>query len=232
MLPKSIDIIPKAFLGSAEIGSVSVVLPDVETPTPTKDDSDSEYDEDEQLYKAINHKKSKDQSTHIPILQLTSSTLCVITPNFQNVIINNLVARKLVSEFQGKVSKSWITLSPCSLNNGQTLNKLDVFNDGIRELPESYNFVPYLKPPHFITGIGASFNSVLNITENSKFVSLVLNADGQPGYEKLDNDSIVDAAYVLVDFLIKDQSAKEKVLGNISKSVRKFTSYSGGGMYL
>lgn len=216
-----------------QIGSIKIETPkNTETETETKNiDSDSDYDEDEQLYKAIKSSKNADEEIPIPILQLIGSpTIFIVTPHFTNVIANFEIAEKLVQNV--KVNKSWITLSPCNLNNGQTISKLEKDPlDGVS--PNSpYSSVPFLKPPHFITGIAASFNSIINTTKEQQLFSLALNSDGQPGFEKLDNDALIDTTYVLVDLIVKDEKEKEGVLNKISKSVRKFNSYSNSGMYL
>ncbi|CAK7894953.1 hypothetical protein CAAN1_10S03290 [[Candida] anglica] len=237
VIPSSIKVVEDGLVGR-KIGSIRIYYK-VEPKVDAKigdDDEEEDYDEDEQLYKVIVEGKSNTyEETIIPIVHSLNS-ISIVVPNFKNVIANNFLARKLIEQFDSIITKSWITLAPCHLNNGQTLSKLEASQVKITgkgsKIPESYTFVPKLNPPHFITGISASVNSVLNLQKEPKLVSLVLNADGQPGYEKLDSDAIMDAAYVVGDFITIDAAGKEKYIQAISKQVRKFNSYSNSGMYL
>lgn len=213
---------------AAAVGTIALLHGTAATTT-TVDDKESDYDEDEQLYRSI-LKPAAHQDTAIPIYYSVqrSAAYCIV-PQFSNVITYNIVARQLVNHFDGKVHKSWVTVAPCSLNNGHTLARLNSANP---EAPSAFDLVPYLQPPHFITGVAASVNSVVNLVDGASLVCLVLNSDGQPGYEKLSTDAMIDAASVLAEFVTTDPQQKDQVVQFVSKAVRKFNNYSSSGMYL
>ncbi|EAZ63613.2 hypothetical protein PICST_51170, partial [Scheffersomyces stipitis CBS 6054] len=238
--PSTIGIISANFPRTRAVGKVSITYPELYAaatenseaePSKTEDASKDYYDEDEQLYSAIEHKviQSKYAQTEIPLYYSeTNKSLSVTFPHFANVITYSLIARALVSKLNP--SKTWITLAPCSLNNNQTLSKL-VINEKVVK-SEYYNAIPDLKPPHFVTGIVASVISQLNLSPESRLLALVLNSEGQSGFEKSDNDAIVDAAVVVADVLHFDERVKEEYLKKVSLSVRKFNGFSNSGMYI
>ena len=224
--PTSLGVLINLFASKA-VGSIRISSKAQETEEAS--DNDDDYDEDTQLYKSMN-KSVLFKSVEFPILHLDTkvSVLAILVPYFLNSIAYNVLARALRDDL--RVSHSWITLSPSSLNNGQSLNRLDGGDVSNRKLPKnstkSYFQVPKLEPPHSVTGIAAALNSVLY--PDNVFVSLILNSDGQIGFERTDSDSIVDAAYVLSELVLADNDYTKTV----SKAIRKFNSTNNAGMYL
>ncbi|ODV70262.1 hypothetical protein HYPBUDRAFT_118481 [Hyphopichia burtonii NRRL Y-1933] len=229
LAPKNISVIIDSLPQRKAIGSIRVSYPELKVQTTTQESTEDDYDEDEQLYNAIHesNSSSKYSDLEIPINVYSGSIAGIVVPHFTNAITYNILSRRIIEAFDSMVKKDWITLSPCSINNNQSLNKLSISTSN-----SLLEMIPNLKPPHFITGIGASIISELNnLGGTSSFIPLVLNSEGQPGFEKVSNDAIVDSGYVLSEILIKDHY-KDDYLKKISSSVRKFNSYSNSGMYL
>ncbi|KAI3406942.1 hypothetical protein KGF56_000235 [Candida oxycetoniae] len=190
-------------------------------------ESATTYDEDEQLYEAMKHESLKSRfppKLELPIY-LTKGVLSIVVPHFENVIIYNLLARQVVKHLD--LNKEWILLAPSNLNNNQTINKLQLYADNANPV---INNVPLLRPPHVITGFCAALLSQLNIVEAPLATALVLDSEGPLGFEKSDNDAIVDTATVLSSlFNIKNG---EEYVKNVSLKVRKLNGYSNLGMYI
>lgn len=222
--PHTTRIIVEAIPETVPCGNVTVRYPEIGKIIATTFNPD-EYDEDEQLYSAITEKSLKDRFTEydIPLVQY-GKTVAVTVPHFTNSIAANVVAAQLVDFFGDKVDQ-WITLSPCPLNNNETVNK---FLLGTATGTGTIDSVPNIKPPHFITGISGAVNSNLSV-KKANLISLVLNAEGQPGFEKLDNDSIIDTSHLVAELLDIKQS---QYLKTVSLSARKFNGYSNSGMYI
>lgn len=178
-----------------------------------EEQEEEDYDEDEQLYSAILAKtlRSKYPDHRLELVQ-HGDAVSVVVPHFANAIVNHLVARQLAKAVSAEV---YLTLSPCSIQT--TLSKLPGTDVA------ALDAVPLLRPPHFITGFGAALAA-----ETTNRVALVLNAEGQPGFEKLDPDALVDAAYILARVL----DAGDLYPSAVSRAVRKFNSYSNSGMYI
>ncbi|EGV61526.1 hypothetical protein PSN45_000203 [Yamadazyma tenuis] len=219
--PQTVKVITET-IGGTKCGEIFIKYPEI--PKIVSDSVEDEYDEDEQLYSAIMEKSLKDKFTEftIPIL-VHQNSLTVVVPHQTNAVAINALSDKLVEFFSSKIT-NWITLAPCQLNNNQTLNKFSIGSES-----ELVNSIPTVQPPHFITGIGASVTSTLALTEGVRLVSLILNAEGQPGYEKIDPDSIIDASHVVAELIGLERDAFIK---RVSLSVRKFNSYSTSGMYI
>lgn len=162
-----------------------------------------DYDEDEQLYNAM--KLVKYPNYNIPIYKFNGNFVIII-PHISNTIVINKLSEVLVN----LDIKSWITLAPSNIP--QSLNQVGILDFKL----------PHMKPPHFITGISASINSNL-YKKGKKFVGLILRGEGQPGFEIIDGDAMVDVAYVLESHYHID------LVKHVSTKVRKFT-YSG--MYI
>lgn len=208
------------------IGSITVTYPQIETQldsAPTEDD----FDEDEQLYSAVDTQvlQRKYPSTAIPILLIDDSqTVAIIVPHFVNTIAERLVAKKiaLISTAESQI----MTFAPCQINNNLTISRLDMS-------PKWFQEVPLLQPPHVITGISAALISELSKTDFdfTRLGSLVLNAEGQPGFEKIDADAMMDAADQSANFLV-GVKYKDEFLNQLSLTVRKVNSAVTSGMYL
>lgn len=232
VVPGTISIISDLLPGK-KVGTVKIHYAKEQTS-----EEDDDYHEDEQLYAAVRQREfdSKFPNEELTIFAHTNFWTIVV-PHFTNIITTNLLAKKLAEI----CPSTWITLAPCSINNNQSLNKmssekLNIEAPKLDTLDSKSNTslanillaVPTLKPPHFITGIAASITSQ-NVSKC--MLTLVLNSEGQPGFEKSDNDAIIDAAYVLGEILL-DGPLRELYLKKVSLSVRKFNGYSNSGMYI
>lgn len=232
--PKTIIVLPSTIsilqdqLKFESIGLINIDYPELYESIDKS--NELEYDEDEQLYVALKNQnlKNKYPKLDIPIVGNEDNSILSITiPHFFNSITYNLLAREIIKVF--KDTHYWIILAPCGLNNNQSINKL--YSGEHYKGKELLDQVPDLKPPHAITGIAGSMVSQLNLNSENKVTCLVLNSEGQPGFEKSDNDSIVDTSYLLVNLIdIHDQ---QEYLNAISNKVRKFNgAFSNLGMYI
>lgn len=219
VLPQTISILSES-VKAKQIGEIAIEYKKVEEVA-----DEEEYDEEEYLYNAIAN-KVKYPSLKVPILKFNRS-LFITVPYFQSTITYNFLA----SELESKLKGTWIILSPSSLNNNQSLNVLYNENSTVLSLPH-IGEIPFLKPPHFITGIGGSLVSRLNVRSPENVLSVILNSEGQPGFEKSDSDSIVDAAYVLSEIVSKVAVEREDYVKGVSFAVRKFNGFSNLGMYI
>ncbi|RLV90573.1 hypothetical protein JA1_004499 [Spathaspora sp. JA1] len=201
VIPKTISILQEELLDE-KAGSIKVDYP--ELSLQLSEEQAQSYDEDEQLYSAIRQREinTKYPTIEIPIYSVDKRNLVLTVPHFPNTITYNILARQLVKVFNPLVTGSWIVLAPCSMNNNQTIAIMESHTDPLLDL------VPILTPPHTITGISAAIISQL--PPNSKLISLVLNSEGQPGFEKSDNDAIVDICVILGSVLELDN--KEEYL--------------------
>ncbi|EGW33751.1 uncharacterized protein SPAPADRAFT_59115 [Spathaspora passalidarum NRRL Y-27907] len=217
VIPKTISILQDELSSLTQVGTVKIEYP--ELVQTTSEESQLDYDEDEQLYSAIRQREldTKYPTAQIPIYSISNGNVVLTVPHFYNTIAYNVLARQLV-----KVGnpKQWILLSPCSMNNNQTI--------AILESNPLLEVIPVLTPPHTVTGISAAIISQL--PPSAKLIPLVLNSEGQPGFEKSDNDAIIDICVILGEVLqIED---KEDYLKRVSSKVRKFNGYSNLGMYI
>lgn len=187
----------------------------------------NDFDEDEQLYTAVDTQAflRKYPSTVIPIYRVDGTqTVAIIIPHFVNTIAERLVAKKLVL-LLGSKSQA-LTLSPCQINNYLTISRLDMS-------PQLFQEVPILQPPHVVTGISAAFVSEFTKVYHNiaRLGALVLNSEGQPGFEKIDADAIIDAAEQSANFIVGAKN-KDEYLKSLSQTVRKVNSAVTSGMYL
>jgi len=214
-----------ASLGGEPIGSIEVFYPEINAVQEADDAVEEDYDEDEQLYSAMAKSSlaNKFPSTSIPVVLLDSTAILLTIPYFSNAITYNVLAKSIVSTIK---CHKWLTLAPAPLNNNHTLNKLYVDNE-LNNV--NLRNVPNLAPPHFVTGISAAVVSQLRLTSHANYAMIVLQSEGQPGFEKSDSDAIVDAAYTLSSLLLHNS---HDYVAAVSLVVRKFNPYSNSGMYL
>lgn len=228
--PMTTKILIDAIPDKSPCGSISIRYPDIEklmNKKPVDHGDHEDYDEDEQLYSAMTEQSLKHRFTEldIPIYHHQTNHLMIIVPHITNSIAINMLGNALVEFFNDQIAH-WVTISPCPLNNNETVNKFI-----IAESNDIIDAIPHIKPPHFITGISGAINSNLYVRKNpSNLVSLILNAEGQPGFEKLDNDSIIDASHIISELLTIN--TPEKYHKAVSLSARKFNGYSNSGMYI
>lgn len=212
---------------SKTVGTIDISYPQLQIPVAKTADNDEEddYDEDEQLYSAIVDKtlSSKYPSQTIDIKLYSGGVIGVVVPHFTNTIVTNLLARQLVKKLSALKAEYWVVLSPCGLDT-LTVTKLEILQPSTEKIVDE---IPVLKPPHFVTGIGGAVISELN-SQQVKALGLVLNSEGQSGYEKIDIQSLIDASSILGKLL----GQGEKYLKGVSLAVRKFNGYSNSGMYI
>lgn len=222
VVPKSVGVILEG-VTKKTLGFVTVKYPQLATETEAED----EYDEDEQLYHAVNKGalQRKYEEAEIAVYQfgLQDTVLGVVVPHFVNSIAEKLVAKEIAA--WASASAQWFVAAPCLLSNDHSMCRLDLSTDVFAN-------VALLQPPHFITGIGAALVAELAKEDKLKNVgALVLKAEGQPGYEKVDADSIMDAAEALLRYLVGKPN-KDAYVKSLSQSVRKINSGATSGMYI
>lgn len=225
VLPQSIKVVLDCVADRKPAGSIKVEYPQLEA----ENDENEEYDEDEQLYSAVNREATsrKYQSAEIAVFSLAAAadsgeSLALVVPHLTNPIAEKLVAAQVAK--LALDGAQWIVLAPCPLNNGTSLSRLDV---GGR-----FSEVPALQPPHFITGIGAAVVGELAQQKRLDSTSvLVLNAEGHPGYEKIDADSIMDAVEV-IGAQVVGSASRNSYIRKVSQGVRKINSAATSGMYI
>lgn len=223
VVPKTVSVILDQVKSRKVVGSL-----EIDFPLASADVADAaEYDEDEQLYQAMaaeaNRRKYPKKSISVFLLRENSPVLGVIVPHFANPIVERVVADAISAKLT-KVG-SWIVLSPCLLNNGISVCRLDLGSP-------LFTSVPTVQPPHFISGIGAAVISSLRSRDlllNAG--SLVLNAEGHPGFEKVDAESIMQAAAIVAPYLVEEKDVK-KFLAGLSLEVRRLNSAVTSGMYI
>lgn len=206
------------------VGHISVKYEQLESA-----ETEGEFDEDEQLYSAarLDASRRKYPDVEIPFYEISEprqkSVLAIVVPHSINAIAEKEIASVIVA--LAPSAETYITLAPCQLNNGVSINRLDLSTDIFQE-------VPLIRPPHFITGIGASVVSALSKENKTGSIgALVLNSEGHPGYEKVDADAIMDAASETYRELFDADHATHYVK-KLSGVVRKVNSASTSGMYL
>lgn len=206
------------------IGNITVTYSKLDAQ---ENDAEDEFDEDEQLYSAVNSQAflRKYSSTEIPVFEIEDlHTLALIIPHFPNIIVEKLVAKKIIS--LARPHTFWLTLAPCQINSNLSVCRIDQSSTLCTEAPQ-------LQPPHFITGICAAIVSELskNGVDTANVATLVLNSEGQPGFEKIDADALMDAASQGASILVGEK-AKPGFLSTLSLSVRKINSSLTSGMYI
>lgn len=224
IVPHTISLIQDQLPKRVKIGEITIDYASLMKDLSVEEQE--EYDEDEQLYTALENEalKNKFKTEVIPVY-LSNGILSVVVPHFANIIAYNLLARKLVQQLQPL--KSWILLAPSNLNNNQSINQLPLTSDTTSLVLSQ---VPVLRPPHSVTGITAAILSQLNLSGATNVITLVLNSEGHLGFEKSDNDAIVDTAYVISDIVATLD--KQEYVKSISSKVRKFNGYSNLGIYV
>lgn len=223
IVPHTLSLIQEQLPNKAITGEIAIDYLNLIKDLSTEDQE--EYDEDEQLYAALENKalKNKFKKEKIPVY-LSNGVLSMVVPHFTNTITYNVLARQLVQHL--KPLKSWILLAPSNLNNNQTISKLPLESDTSSSVLSQ---VPVLRPPHSITGTTAAILSQLNLSGVTNVTTLILNSEGHLGFEKSDNDAIVDTAFVLGDIIA---TSKQEYVKRISSEVRKFNGYSNLGIYI
>ncbi|KAM3125660.1 hypothetical protein CJJ07_003703 [Candidozyma auris] len=225
VVPRNIGVIVEMVTEKKVAGHISVSYPQLHEMVPSE-----EYDEDAQLYSAVNlealQRRFKDERIPIFALDETGNGFAVVVPHFINPIAENKVAREIIK--LGTHITSWVALAPSPLNNGTSICKLDTNSSA----DQSFEKIPQMKPPHYVTGIVAGMTSCLFQKRQLGNASvLVLNAEGHSGFEKVDADSVMDAADLVAKYLVREQN-KKSYIKQLSARVRKINSGITSGMYL
>lgn len=225
VVPKNIGIVIETIPEKNIVGHIAVEYPQLSEIVPTE-----EYDEDSQLYSAVNlealQRRFKAEKIPIYAFGKSGTGFAIVVPHFMNPIAENKVASEIAK--LGTTITSWIALAPSPLNNGTSVCKLDIS----LSTDASFEGVPKIKPPHYITGIVAAVTS--RLFQNRQLGSasvLVLNAEGHLGFEKVDADLVMDAAELVGRYLVGKQN-KASYLKLLSAHVRKINSGLTLGMYL
>lgn len=232
IIPRSAVIVPQTiavFVQQAPksiIGNISVQYPQIASEQDTSP-NEEDYDDDEQLYTAVDTQAllRKYPSNNIPIYLIEgTNTVAIVVPHFTNIITEKLIAKKIT--LIGDIKTQWLTLSPCQINNSLSICRLDLSS-------ELFQDVPLLEPPHFVTGITAAVLAELSRRRpgGAGVGALVLNSEGQPGFEKIDADSLMDAAEQGASILVGEKNSRE-YLKSLSLSIRKVNSVVTPGMYI
>lgn len=230
--PTCVVVVPSTIASFVEkaptttVGIITVRYAQLDRSTD-QDVLDDDFDENEQLYSVLNMQAllRKYPNVDIPVYHVTDTkTLAVVVPRFTNVYVEKLLAKKIA--LLGDEQTQWLTLAPCQINNNLSICRLDTS-------PENFKEVPLLQPPHVVTGISAALISEMAKSKGdlTKVFALVLNSEGQPGFEKVDADALMDAAEKGACMLVgKDR--KVAYLKALSLSVRKISSADSYAMYI
>lgn len=204
--PHNTKLLVKSLPKGQKTGTIKIKFP----KSIVEDVTEDTFDEDEQLYTAMEGKiKTNSYGTYeIEIWKNTDSIISVVVPHFKEVIVNNMLSRKLVEKFCDLV-QSWVILSLCEIKYGDILNRLDI-ND-INEQAKVYSSVPSLKPPHFISGISACLHAQLKRRPGTLLFSIVVRSEGSLGYERINVESLLEAGYVLAKIFGKDFDYKSYI---------------------
>ncbi|KAK6461257.1 hypothetical protein DFJ63DRAFT_315059 [Scheffersomyces coipomensis] len=239
--PSTLSSLPDSFGSEKSVGSIAIKydLADLVPPKASDDevvDDDEDYNIIEQLYSA--NKINKFETSSLDPIDIkfhqveNHSIISIVIPRYSNIITFNLLGKAIVEKLALIVKHDWILLTPCSLNNGSTISKLELSSKK-EEKDDAHKLIldsiPNLKPPHFITGIAASVLSQLNILETKSVLTLVVDSEGHSGFEKSNSDAVVDAAFVVGSILL---SSPDDYMLNVSKKVRKLNGFSNSGMYI
>lgn len=176
-----------------------------------------EYIESEQLYSTSGEVTYEEAvSATVDIVSYPELNL-IVMPNFGLDKVNyNLIAQLLLNEVKIPI----ISISPGQIPYSDTVCSLG-------DTPETLEF-PGLVPPFVITGISGSivsYSKALNIPNN---YALILQSEGVPGFEKINQQSIVQVAKFL--------KAKFSLYGKFDQDCDKSLSYGKAvnnlGLYL
>lgn len=225
VVPEVLGAVIQQFPFKKTVGTILISYPDQHKESSSQ--QNQEFDEDEQLYGAMNYKQ-KYPTTEIPIQELVPGTLAIVVPHFSHIIVNNVLAQQLTNTLSTSI---WITLAPCALENLISCSKLSLnlasYDGG---LPKTVSLIPNLGPPHCFTGISAAINSL--VTE-CPLISIALNAEGQPGFEKVTNSIQLEAAKIIGSFAYDDnENLQAHYAKNLSTRLRKLMANDDYGMYL
>ncbi|KAK6198556.1 uncharacterized protein RJT21DRAFT_49043 [Scheffersomyces amazonensis] len=243
--PSTLSVLSDSFESTKIVGSIQIIYDLSVTQSPSREGLDEEDAEDyniiEQLYSANRVNRFETNILGKIDIKLhtsgTNSVISIVIPRFSNIITFNLIAKAITEKFIPLIKNQWIVLAPCSLNNNSTINKLIVnshksTDKSDEEQSQILEAIPYLKPPHFITGISGAIVSQLNKLEQVSVLTLVLDSEGHSGFEKSSSDSIVDSAFVLGSILLPDSIKQHEYVKAVSEKVRKLNGFSNSGMYI
>lgn len=203
-------------MAKTSLGSIHVEYPDSGVEGPEAD----QFDENEQLYSGIEN-PLRFTNASLPIYRIRPSIVAIEIPHFRNEITEKLVADEIAGLFS-PLNAQVFMLAPCQGLLGGSLFKLNLSS-------QEFATIKSLEPPHYISGCCAALVSSFSSTP-TKCAVLVLNAEGHRGFEKIDADSLMDAARHL--FLAISLPDAQGVLNKLSATVRKLNSSNTSGMYL
>lgn len=138
-------------------------------------DSDEDYDEDTQLYRSMAAKAAAVP----PILVINHQDYMLITvPPLQNPIEYNVIATAITS-----TTTNIIMVAPAPIT-------------WVASLGNEVAGIPAMEPPATVTGIVAAIALRLLLP-----TIVAVSGEGQPGFERINPDSVVHAGYVVGQLL-------------------------------
>lgn len=174
-----------------------------------------EYIEDEHLYSATGEVSYEESLCATLSVVSYQGFNVLVVPNFDADKVNyNLVARLLLKE----VVVPLITITPGPTPHDQLVCTLGS-SWGL-----SYTELP---PPFVITGISGALVSGAGAAKR-EVIALVLQSEGVPGFEKVNERSIGEVARVLREKL----SLYDKFVENVEKSLHYGKSVNSLGLYI
>ncbi|KAH3682117.1 hypothetical protein WICPIJ_006920 [Wickerhamomyces pijperi] len=214
VLPQSLKFIQEAFKATlpqdqqadAVIGVIEIRNQATSTPRTEQNDQEEQedYSLEEQLYQAHPSDFVSGHNADIQITQSQGITFIVV-PNFNTPILFNLLAQSLSQHCEG--IQEILTITPGQSAHLTNLTKLS------NSKSQSYETIPTLTPPYYITGIAASLLTQSDTCSKRLVTALVLQSEGPQGYEKVNNDSISEVSFPLAQFIGTERK-------NLLKSMR------------
>lgn len=216
------------------IATVNISINNANNKEETEDKQgtkENQYLEDEELYSA-HDLKTNFQAIEFSICSFKSASSrsfnCVTMPNLSTFhpILYNKLSQYLICECL--MPDQLIVLTPCALNYGQCVCKL--ISSKMGGIYESID-VPFLKPPHFISGITAACFATSS-THSIESLALILDSEGVLNFERIKEDSILLAANILVNqFFNLNADESAKYIKEITKKA-SVCDYVNSGMYI
>lgn len=188
--------------------------------------SEAEFLQEEQLYSA-QAKEEAFESYNIELHHLNGSNLLVM-PNFVGA---HPIASAQLSEYllsQVLLPEHILVVSPCTLNYSTTLCKIVNIPKELA-LTKALEKVDYLKPPHFVSGPTAAVMSFATVQEMHA-VNVVLDSEGAVNFERINEDSILEAG-ALISELLDLKEGKKEYIEKVKKQISANDSM-GSGMYI
>lgn len=202
------------------VGTVTVLYPEIAPPASKGE----EYSIHEQLYQPA-PESSPSRTTTFDLHSAGDSYVYMLVPYFEDAVVYHLIAEELAASWH---PARVVAMAPAYMNNNQSLGKLVSSKVFASPLLDE---VAALTPPLCFTGPAAAVTAAFS---NTPTLALVLNAEGNSGFEKISPDTMIDACLVVASVMGLDALASTAYMRTVSTAVRK--SFGGvsssSGMYL